>query len=125
MAHQVVELVNSHRESLGLRRLGTRPVLARAAIWKAAHMARHGYIAHADLPGTRTLAQRLRTCGFGGRGWGEVLATGQRRPRAAVRAWLASPTHRAVIEARWWRFAGAGVGRSRKGALYWALDFGA
>jgi uncharacterized protein YkwD len=88
-------------------------------------MARHGYVSHDDLPSRRTLAQRLRSCGFGGRGWGEVLAAGQRWPSAVLRAWLRSGSHRAVIEAPWWRYAGAGAARSRAGDLYWALDFGA
>ena len=119
LAAKVVELVNSHRRALGLRAVRVGPALTRAAVWKARQMARDGYMSH------RTLAQRLRVCGFSGSSWGEVLAAGLRRPRAVVRAWLASPSHRAVLEARWWRSVGAGVARSRSGVRYWALDFGA
>jgi uncharacterized protein YkwD len=125
LAAKLVELVNAHRRSLGLRTVRPGAALERSAVWKARHMARNRYLSHTDLPGRRTLAQRLRQCGFGGSSWGEVLAAGQRRPRAVVRAWLSSPSHRAVIEARWWRLAGAGAARSRDGPLYWVLDFGA
>lgn len=125
LAAKVVELVNTHRRSVGLRVLHVGPALERSAAWKARHMARNGYMSHLDMPGRRTLAQRLRSCGFTGRSWGEVLAAGQRRPRVVVRAWLSSPSHRAVLEGRWWRSVGAGAARSRAGGLYWALDFGA
>jgi uncharacterized protein YkwD len=125
LARELVVLLNAHRRSRGLRTLRPSAALERSAVWKARHMARNGYLAHTDLPGRRTLAQRLRSCGFAGRGWGEVLAVGQRRARAVVRAWLASPGHRSVLEARSWRTAGAGVARARDGRLYWALDVGA
>jgi uncharacterized protein YkwD len=125
LARELVVLVNAHRRSLALRTLRPGAALERSAVWKARHMARNGYLSHTDLPGRRTLAQRLRACGFAGGGWGEVLAVGQRRARAVVRAWLSSPGHRTVLESRWWRTVGAGVARARDGALYWALDFGA
>lgn len=125
LARELVVLVNAHRRSRGLRTLRRGAALERSAVWKARHMARNGYLSHTDLPGRRTLAQRLRSCGFAGRGWGEVLAVGQRRARAVVRAWLSSPGHRVVLESRSWRTAGAGVARARDGTLYWALDFGA
>jgi uncharacterized protein YkwD len=125
LARELVVLVNARRRSLGLPTLRPGAALERSAVWKARHMARNGYLSHTDLPGRRTLAQRLRSCGFAGRGWGEVLAVGQRRARAVVRAWVSSPGHRIVLEARSWRTAGAGVARARGGALYWALDFGA
>jgi uncharacterized protein YkwD len=124
-AARVIELVNAHRRSLGLRRLGIGRALTRSAALKADHMARHGYLSHSDLSSRRTLAERLRSCGFRGTGWGEVLAVGQRWPSAVLRAWLRSGSHRTVIEAPWPRYAGAGVARSRRGDLYWALDFGA
>jgi len=125
LARELVILLNAHRRSRGLRTLRPGAALERSAMWKARHMARNGYLSHTDLPGRRTLAQRLRSCGFAGRGWGEVLAVGQRRAAAVVRAWLSSPGHRSVLESRSWRTAGAGVARARDGWLYWALDVGA
>lgn len=124
LARELIQLVNAHRRARGLRAVRTEAALQRSAAWKARHMARHGYMAHPDLPGHRTLAQRLRACGFAGSGWGEVLAAGLPRPQAVLRAWLASRSHRAVIEARWWRAAGAGVARAPRGTRYWAMDFG-
>lgn len=125
LARELLDLVNAHRRSRGLRTVRVGPALRQSAAWKAQHMARYGYIAHADLPGRRTLAQRLRACGFAGSGWGEVLAAGLPRPQAVLRAWLASPPHRVVLEARSWRVAGAGSARSPRGVRYWVLDFGA
>ena len=120
LAAKLVELVNAHRRAHGLRALRVAPALERAAVWKARQMARDGYMSH------RTLEQRLRTCGFAGRGWGEALAAGQRRALSVVRNWLSSPSHRAVLEAPWWRVAGAGVARARDGVgRFWVIDFGA
>jgi uncharacterized protein YkwD len=124
LGRKLLALVNAHRRARGLRAVRPGAALERSATWKAQHMARHGYMSHTDLPGRRTLAQRLRSCGFDGSGWGEVLAAGQRRPGAVVRAWLVSAGHRAVLEARWWRVGGAGVARSSAGVRYWVLDFG-
>lgn len=56
---------------------------------------------------------------------GETLVAGTGlRPAKAVRAWLDSPSHRAVILKRRARWAGIGVRVSESGRVYAALNFG-
>ncbi len=40
LASRVIDLVNEHRERMGLRRLQVSPTLTSASVWKALHMAR-------------------------------------------------------------------------------------
>lgn len=55
---------------------------------------------------------------------GETLVSGTGlTPRSAVRAWLNSPPHRAVILKRRARWAGVGVRVNRDGKVYAALNF--
>ena len=41
-ASRVVDLVNAHRASIGVRALVVSPTLTASAVWKARHMARYG-----------------------------------------------------------------------------------
>ena len=100
----------------------------------ARSMVRHGFFSHTS-PGGATLLDRVRAVGYGGRrvAAGEALAWAQGRlatPRAIVRAWMASPPHRAVLLGRGYRDVGVGValgtpygGATSRSATY-AADFG-
>ena len=97
-------LVNAHRAARGLRALNGSSALAAAAVWKARHMARYGYMAHDDPgpPVQRSAGQRITACGYTGSGWGENIAYGQATAEAVMQSWLASPGHRANIEDPGW-----------------------
>jgi uncharacterized protein YkwD len=123
-ARQVVDLVNDHRASLGLRRLVLSPALGRAAEWKALHMARFDYFAHSDLDG-RTAFQRARDCGYPSSYVGENIYLNVWSPEAAVAGWLASPGHRANIETPHYAATGVGVALAANGGrLLWVQKFG-
>ena len=122
-SRQVVDLVNDHRASLGLRRLVISPALGRAAEWKALHMARFDYFAHSD-PDGRTAFQRARDCGYPSSYVGENIYLNVRSPEAAVAGWLASPGHRANIETARYAATAVGVALAADGRLLWVQKFG-
>jgi uncharacterized protein YkwD len=127
LADRVVELVNDHRASLGLRRLTVSRTLTTAATWKARHMAAKGYFDHDD-PGSpgRSFAERLQDCNAAGGGmWGENIAYGQGSARSVLQSWLRSAGHRRNIERSQFGLIGVGVAAADDGTLYWVQDFGA
>jgi uncharacterized protein YkwD len=120
---QVITLVNAHRAQLGLAALVVSPALTATAEWKARDMAAYDYFDHDDLaPDPRTAGERLAACGYPAAEWGENLATGYDTAQAVVDAWLASPEHRANIEAPDYRATGVGAAGA---PMYWAESFGA
>jgi uncharacterized protein YkwD len=101
----LVCLINWTRVRAGLRRLFWSVVLARAANTKAATIASCGDFSHSPCGSRGPSAS--------GRGryarWGENLYYGSLwlgSPRAAMLAWLQSPSHRAVLLGRAWRDLG-------------------
>jgi uncharacterized protein YkwD len=120
-------LINRLRARSGLRGLHADRRLARAAARHAADMARHNYFGHFSLSGTDPL-RRARAAGWR-RGVGETLAWGcgsLSSPAAAVRAWMNSPPHRAILLGR-----GHSIGIAVKrgagcagGRIYWVAEVG-
>jgi uncharacterized protein YkwD len=92
-------LVNKARTRAGLRGFRWSRSLARAATRHARDMARRGYFAH-QRAGGPSLGRRARTAGYRGRDVGEAIAYGcgsLSTPASIVRAWLNSPSHRAIL----------------------------
>jgi uncharacterized protein YkwD len=125
-AARVLALVNVVRTEAGLPELAPNPALAASATWKSLHMGRFGYFGHSDPapPVDRSAFERAVNCGYGNSYIGEDIAAGQSSPDEAVRAWLASPPHREIIESPAYSEAGVGVAQSPEGRLYWTLDVG-
>jgi uncharacterized protein YkwD len=125
-AAQVVQLVNQHRASMGLRALAVSPTLTASAVWKARHMATYNYMAHEDPapPVARSPGDRIAACGYTNAGWGENIAAGYPTPAAVVAAWLQSPGHKANIENPSFVVTGSGAATSANGTVVWAQDFG-
>lgn len=92
-------LVNKARTAAGLRGFTWNRPLGRAATRHARDMARRGYFAH-QRAGGPSPGRRARAAGFRGRNVGEAIAYGcgsLGTPASIVRAWLASPGHRAIL----------------------------
>jgi uncharacterized protein YkwD len=90
--------INDARDSHGLRRLRIAPRLAEGSHWWARHLIRRDKFHHSRLPA----------------GTGEVLAWGTCSwftTRRAVRLWLRSPGHRALVLRRGFRVVGTGWAR--------------
>ncbi|MDQ3893281.1 MAG: CAP domain-containing protein [Actinomycetota bacterium] len=128
LAEQVVALVNDYRERIDRAPLKVSPSLARAAVWKASHMARYGYMRHDDPapPVKRSVAERLEACGYPVRRFpaGENIAYGFATPEAVMAAWLRSAGHRANIRNPDYTVIGVGVAVGATGLRYWAQEFG-
>jgi len=123
-------LVNAERAGQGLRPLRAGRRLGVAARTHAADMVARGYFAH-ERPGW-TLPGRLRAAGWSGTNPSEAIGWGCGRlgtPRGVLAAWLASPSHRAVVLGRF-RRAGVGLAVGSplplgcSGAGTWVLDVG-
>src|SRR4051794_18412703 len=62
---QIVQLVNAHRATLGLRALVQAKALTASAEWKSLNMAGYGYMQHDDpAPVARSVSDRLGACGY-------------------------------------------------------------
>ena len=130
----VLCLHNQVRARNGLPRLREDARLQRAAAGHSADMVERRYFDH-TAPGGRGMVSRILGAGYArpNEGWmlGENLAWGTGRlatPRAAMRAWMGSPSHRENILKRGYRELGVGVAlaapiRSGQGATY-TVDFG-
>jgi uncharacterized protein YkwD len=125
-AARVLALINVVRTEAGLLELVPNPALGASATWKSLHMGRFGYFGHSDPapPVDRSPFERAVNCGYGNSYIGEDIAAGQSSPDEAVRAWLASPAHRQIIESPDYSEAGVGVAQSPEGRFYWTLDVG-
>lgn len=134
LAAQIVTLVNQHRSNMSppLSQLQSDQALSDSAAWKSLSMAGVGYFDHDDYDGVspvpfRSVGQRLRDCGYGGSTWGENIAAGSRgiSARTIFDGWLASPGHRANIEAAVYTTTAVGVAvQPGSGATYWTQEFG-
>ena len=119
-ADPMVKKINEVRRAHGVPPLRHAPRLSRSSHSYARHLMRINRFAHNAM---RAGASRYRARG-------EILALqrGWRiRRRAAVRAWLHSPSHRYVLLSRRFRYAGAGMSRGRLGSgrkSLWVVRFG-
>ena len=94
-------------------------------------MSSRHYFAH-QRPGGPSLRARLSARGFRGGSIGEAIAWGcgtLSTPAATVRAWLASPAHRAIVLSHAFKRVGIGFARGAPvacpGGAVWVLDAGA
>jgi len=95
---KVIRIVNRIRARRGLRRLKASRRLAVAATHHTGDMLARDFLSHASSDGT-AMAQRVRRYTGTKRWIGENIAVVQGRAtaRKAVRMWMKSPPHRAVL----------------------------
>ncbi len=121
-------LVNRKRAANGVGALRLDPRIQRAAGRHARDMVRNDYFAH-QRPGGPDLTARLRRAGWSGSAWGENIAYGcgsYGTPRATLRAWMNSPSHKHILLSSKYAVAGFGVTDSApcgEGAM-WVMDVG-
>ncbi len=113
------DAVNAERRRNGLGALAIEPTLQRDARAHTADMIRFGYFGHEWHDGRSFRAWILRhaTCDR----MGEILAwsSPQQTPDHAVRQWLDSPDHRALLLAKTWTVMGVELTQQHA-----AVDFG-
>jgi uncharacterized protein YkwD len=114
---KVIRLVNRIRARHGLRRLRANRRLAVAASTHTGDMLRRDFLSHASSDGT-DMSARVRSY-TGTKHWiGEniVAMSGRATARKAVRMWMHSPSHRAVLLSPSGRRIGIGKRRGRLGS---------
>jgi uncharacterized protein YkwD len=123
-------LVNRERTRRGIRPLRRNRRLGRAAGRHARDMVRHRYFDH-QRAGGPDLGTRLARAGWRGSAAGETIAYGcgaSSTARVAVRGWMASPGHNAILLSGQYGQAGPGVAKRApvrcRGGATWVLDVG-
>ncbi|MDQ6526261.1 CAP domain-containing protein [Nocardioides sp. LHD-245] len=118
---RLLAAVNRARRKDGCRRLRPAEGLHGSAAAHSAAMAAQRTLSH-QVPGEPSLRDRIAAAGYGDVSrLGEVVAMGPKSARSALKRWLASPPHRAVLLDCRLRLAGLGVhavGRQ----LWWTID---
>ena len=114
---KVIRIVNRIRARHGLRRLRPNRRLAVAASTHTGDMLRRDFLSHASSDGTN-MSSRVRRYTGTKRWIGEsiVAMSGRGTARKAVRLWMHSPPHRAVLLSPSGRRIGVGKRRGKLGS---------
>jgi uncharacterized protein YkwD len=114
---KVIRIVNRIRARHGLRRLRPNHRLAMAASTHTGDMLRRDFFSHSSSDGT-DMGSRVRRYTGTKRWIGEniVAMSGRATARKAVRMWMHSPPHRAVLLSPSGRRIGIGKRRGRLGS---------
>jgi uncharacterized protein YkwD len=118
---QFMDLINNHRQSIGLRALIHDDELGAVAQTHCQNMA-NGTVAfgHDGFSTRCSLGRKI----LGGGNWcGENVAAGQKTPQAAYTAWMNSPGHKANIEQSRATHTGFGYAKNSSGKYYWTQIF--
>ncbi len=107
-ATEIVTEINRIRAEKGLSTLSPHPALARAAQRHAADMANKTFMDHTGSDGSDVGARAARA-GYRWSAIAENIAASQRTAIETVRAWLASPGHRANMLNPNFKHAGAAL----------------
>lgn len=119
---QLVTQTNQHRVKAGCRQLKVNKSLVTASVRHSSYMASTGRFSHTGSGGS-TFVSRVRAAGYTG-AMGENIGWGYRTSTEMMRAWMASPGHRANILNCAARSIGLGVVYSRNGTPYYTQEFG-
>jgi uncharacterized protein YkwD len=119
---QLLAEVNARRANNRMIALAGDPRLEEAAFAIACENATRNRLSHTTADGS-TLTGRVRAVRYGWRLLNENLAQtgGAAAPATVVQLWMRSPGHRANILTAGTRHFGAGIARSRSGAVFWAM----
>jgi uncharacterized protein YkwD len=114
---KVIRIVNRIRARHGLRRLRPNRRLAVAASTHTGDMLRRDFLSHASSDGT-DMSSRVRRYTGTKRWIGEniVAISGRATARKAVRMWMHSPPHRAILLSPSGRRIGIGKRRGKLGS---------
>ncbi len=116
---RVLSAVNRHRARAGCPPVAGRRALHRAARGHSAYLSRIGRLSHRGRDGSSPWG-RVQATGYRPGPVGENVVAGPAGPRQAVRSWMRSAPHRAVILNCRYTHAGVGVVRGR-GGPWWTL----
>lgn len=118
----LLDLVNDHREKMGLGRLLYSDVVELTAQNHSVRMSKR-YFPFGHVGSTLRCRSILQTLGLDrGSLCGENVAMGQESPDEAFKAWMNSPEHREAIEDERYTHTGLGIFENR-GTIYWTQIF--
>ncbi len=127
IAAELITLVNAAREREGLVPIKIDARLMQAAQGLADDLAERGTVSHADRHGGRP-PERFAQVGYRYAVAEEAVAAGETSCAAVIAAWLASPSHRAILLAAEARDAGVGhafrADDPHRLGQYWVIDLG-
>jgi uncharacterized protein YkwD len=118
--NEYMEILNSHRQRLGLRPLIYTLIIEPVAHEHSDDMARgKTSFGHSGWRARcRKITDELR-----GNACSEIVAMGQKTPQAVFDAWYNSSSHRASLENPRYTHTGLGVVKNSKGVIYWTQLF--
>lgn len=114
---ELLDTINKERKARGLPTLTERSGLTCAATRHSKDIGTRKVCTHTGKDGSNPAA-RIKACGYKSMGWGEIVACGQKTPRAAVDSWLKSPGHRAIMLSRNYKYFGGSMYNN-----YWTVAF--
>jgi uncharacterized protein YkwD len=117
-------LTNQRRTAAGLRPLRLDKRLAAIAHDRAAYMARTNKLSHAQANGTDVF-DLIRASDIAWYKAGEIIAWNTAgaldySASFAVKGWMKSPGHKAIVMSKSYNYAGFGVAIAANGRRYWA-----
>ena len=120
---EFIEILNTHRQTLGAGPLRISENLTKLAQWQAEDMIENNYFNHIDSLG-RNYEQRAQDCGINSGTISENLANGANSATAVFNAWQASTQgHKKNMENAMW--SQTGIARVASGGqVRWAQTFG-
>ncbi|GAA0483214.1 hypothetical protein Ade02nite_65650 [Paractinoplanes deccanensis] len=119
---QVVTMTNQQRSANGCGQLAVDQELTVASVRQSNYMARTGRFSHVWNDGT-TFVGRSHQAGYA-QPSGENIAWGYRTASEVIRAWMASPRHRANMLNCGAHSIGTGVAYAANGVPYYTQVFG-
>ena len=123
VTNEFMELVNDHREKMGLRRLAYSKDIEITAAIHSRRMAQKrvpfGHMGSKIRCYYVTQAMEVRP----GSLCGENVAMGQEDAKEVFSAWMNSPSHREAIEDGRYTHSGLGIHEDFRGLLYWTQIF--
>ena len=119
---QIVTQTNQQRAKAHCGQLKVNQRLVTASVRHSSYMASTGNFSHTGSGGS-TFVTRARAAGYIG-AMGENIGWGYRTSTDMVKAWMASPGHRANILNCSARSIGIGVVYARNGTPYYTQEFG-
>lgn len=121
---ELTDLIQNYRVSLGLDALVLDPEMSLLARAHSHHMGQHRFFDHPNPEGDLACDRAIRA-DVTWTGFGENIATGQETSDEVFADWLASDTHRRVIEDSDWTHVGTGYSwnPSSLGGHLWTTNF--
>jgi len=124
LADQVLQLVNLARAEEALQPVVVNEKLQQVAEDYSCRMVEEGFFGHEDPVTGESAGERVINGKYLFHDMGENLAAGQSTAAEVMKAWMDSPSHRAVILDPRWKEVGIAVRGGGEYSTYWVQEFG-